>query len=924
MGKAITGAVEIVGAIGMGAALFFDPALAFVPGYVQGMWALGMAGIASEAGAIAEALSSNRSNDITIRQPASPRGLVYGIRRVGGVLIYNRTTGSKSSYLNQVIVLATHECYAIENLYLDGRLVHFDGNSIGHTIRNGYAFGGTADGGTYTGPDGQQYNFGGKVYCEAKFGDQLPGDVIGGLTANSPEWKTTADGSPYVGGCTYVYLKIEADAASFPGKPEVKFTVHGKQVYDPRTGVTTFSANPALIINDIITDSKYGLGDDTVNQDQLIAAANVCDEEVEFLGAGGGVEARYSCHWMYDTTTGPGDAVAQMMKSMGGRLSRIGGEWYIWPAYYQGPTASFDESVLVAQFEGTSTAYRDLCNRVTGTYCAPKFPFNIAGNYYDANGFNNGSIQNNFGYGYEQTNFPQYAEDQPHGYASDQYLNEDGGIQRPMELGLPCVLSVGQAQRLAKIELLRNRKQRQKWTFQMSLAAYQLQEADTFYMTLAQNGWQNKLMDVIGTQFVLDAGDGSDTPPEIKFFVTAQETSEDIYTWNGQAGDEQTIYARPASTNLLSNYTVAPPTSLAVTSGAGTALQQPDGSVLPRLQVDWDTPQDGLVSRIQLQHQVVGSTDWIDNPQVDVSQNTTFLSPIVAGATYNVRARSVRNNGGVSTWTTVNGTAAGFILSTTTQDGIGRGSLIGEAFSDTDGGIECQPFTALLGNRSVDYFPSGPVFLTGQVPKNLYWVYVDDPNGTGGDLTPAATQNQGDYLGVLGRYLIDSVVTPAYSSTGGGTGSTGATYYPSSFQDLGTRSSQSASSAYDGNTASFATVSGQAVGPADSATETYGDCLFEDFPAIAAANAATLNVDASVSTTGGGNSAAINATIGGTLTNLLSADATTTRQTYTLAIPAGTDLSTIGVEVYANSEAVPGVGGSIRTVRVQVYEISIS
>ena len=69
----------------------------------------------------------------------------------------------------------------------------------------------------------------------------------------------------------------------------------------------------------------------------------------------------------------------------------------------------------------------------------------VAGNLYDSNGFYNGMIQNNFPFAFQQTNFPEYAADVLHGYASDEYLTEDGGRQLVKELTLQAVLSVTQA-----------------------------------------------------------------------------------------------------------------------------------------------------------------------------------------------------------------------------------------------------------------------------------------------------------------------------------------------------------------------------------------------------------------------------------------------------------------------------------------------
>jgi hypothetical protein len=345
------------------------------------MFAIGMMGLGMEAGAIASALTTNRGMNITTRQSASPRQIIYGQQRVGGIMIYKSTTGSHKDQLNYVIVLAGHQCDALVNLYLDGRQVHWAGG-VGNQTRGGFNFGGNADGNTYTGPDGIQYNFGGAVYCEGRYGDQLQGDVIAGLTANDPIWAASSTGSPWVGGCTYVYLKVESNATLFPGEPEIRITVNGKNnIWDPRLQANVYTCNSALVFADVITDPVYGLGDNTVNQAQLMAAANVCDEQVTVAAVGVGTEARYTTNHHYDTSVAPGDAMAAMLPFMGGRHTEAGGEHFVFPAYYPGVTAVFDESVLTATFNWSSVrSTRDLVNCVNGTYTAPTFPYNVAGN----------------------------------------------------------------------------------------------------------------------------------------------------------------------------------------------------------------------------------------------------------------------------------------------------------------------------------------------------------------------------------------------------------------------------------------------------------------------------------------------------------------------------------------------------------------
>src|SRR5580698_6364982 len=106
MPKAIEGAALIAGVIGAElVTAMFDPALTVNPMFQKAMFAIGAMGVSMEAGAIAQALTSNRGMNITTRQTAANRQIIYGQQRVGGVIIYNSTTGSSHDQWNAIIVL---------------------------------------------------------------------------------------------------------------------------------------------------------------------------------------------------------------------------------------------------------------------------------------------------------------------------------------------------------------------------------------------------------------------------------------------------------------------------------------------------------------------------------------------------------------------------------------------------------------------------------------------------------------------------------------------------------------------------------------------------------------------------------------------------------------------------------------------------
>lgn len=299
-------------------------------------------------------------------------------------------------------------------------------------------------------------------------------------------------------------------------------------------------------------------------------------------------------------------------------------------------------------------------------------------------------------------------------------------------------------------------------TLKMSLAAFMLQPMDTFNMTCSQMGWTDKLLEVNSFQF---ATDQTDAGPLLSITLGVNETDPTIYDWS--VAEELTVYDVPAAPSLQAPYTPAPPTDMELISSAATALLQPDGSVAPRIQVNWTTPLDILVTQIQVQYQPVGAANWTDAGSASVNSNFYFISGVVSGQQYDVRIRSIRGNGATSVWVELDGFTAGLVLSVQTQDGVGKGSLVGEAYPDGTAAIECNPFTALVGQLSLPVFPGGAVTISGLTQQTLYYVYYIDPTYVGGNVTPIATTNQSDFLGKLGYFLIDSIVTP-FAGSGGG------------------------------------------------------------------------------------------------------------------------------------------------------------
>ena len=549
--------------------------------------------------------------------------------------------------------------------------VHMVSGGTGYTtataeIQGAFTFGGTfaADEqdptqsgyglGYGIGPGGPHYNFSGKGYAEVRWGDQPAGDIMASLQRNDAAW-TPPGGKNLTGqGVAYLYLNVGYDTAMFPQKPEIRVTINGKNdILDPRTGARGFTANWALQVADVLSnpDPVFGIGD-AVNQAQLIAAANVCDQ---LVSTSQGNEANFAQHLEFNTSTSPGEILAMMMPNAAGRISKVGGEWFIFPAYWQAPSFTWDQSALIDKPDWSPyRSFKDLINRVNGTFIAPNYPYNVAGNLYDKNGWYYGVTANNWPFAWQPTSFPQYAQDVLHGYTSDLFLAADGGVQLPLELELKGCISIVQAQRVAKIHLMRNRQQG-SGSFPMNLAAMLMQPMDVMSFSFAAMGWTNKTLEVGQFQFALEPvkQPGGEEVMALTCIVPVQETDISVYEWS--SAEELTPYDVPAQPGSAGS--PAPPTGLTLTDNATTAIMQSDGTVMPRLLVTWTPPDDVYVTangKIELQWRdhagIFQGGAWIDRPLLPGDSNFDLIDNISSVASVDVQIRSVRAGGAVSVW----------------------------------------------------------------------------------------------------------------------------------------------------------------------------------------------------------------------------------------------------------------------------------
>lgn len=533
---------------------------------------------------------ANSGRTVTIRQAVSPWRVIYGKIRVGGTVTYKKVTG-ENRYYHLVITFAGHVSEEIVAVHFSDEAVPLDGD------------------GEATG------KYAGYVRIKKSLGAEAGQPFPDLNTESGGEW-TDAHRQT---GHTKLWVRIKASSDLFPtGIPNITAVIKGKNdIYDPRTGLTGWSENPALCVNNYLTDAVRGVGvvyAEEINATDLIAAANICDESVSL--AGGGSEKRYTCNGDFLTTEKPVDILGKLTSSMAGYAVQIGAKWNIIAGAYEVPTLEFDEGDLAGPLQWQSlVSRRDSCNAVKGIYVDPA---------------------NNW----QPTDFPAVI--------SDTYQALDNGERVYHDLELNFTNSGTMAQRMAKIELLRTRQGLTvKWPGKLS--CYRAQPGKTIKLTFAKYGWNAKPFFVTDGTFSINA-DGS-----LGYTLALRETAAAIYDWN--TSEEQTVDFAP-NTDLGDPFTVAALTGLTLSSGTTDLLMAGDGTVISRLKAVWTETTDSFVlngGHVLLQVKKSADTIWQDATPSSGDGTLAYLLPVVDGVAYDVRIRAENAIGVRSAWTTVTG-----------------------------------------------------------------------------------------------------------------------------------------------------------------------------------------------------------------------------------------------------------------------------
>jgi hypothetical protein len=223
---------------------------------------------------------------------------------------------------------------------------------------------------TTTWPD-----YGDTIHVEFALGNQtsnpFPGLEAGDDTGSNGLW-TSAHA---LRGHTAVYLRLKYGGDTFASGPipSIGFVVSGKNdIYDPRTGTNGYTTNAALCIADYLAHPTWGFNAAYTSEipiGPLMAAANICDEGVAL--AAGGTEPRYTSNGSFQLSAKRSEVLQNLLTACGGRLTYVGGQFFINPAAWigtsvmMGGTALINEAGSVAT-SGTLTVWSEYIDSASG------------------------------------------------------------------------------------------------------------------------------------------------------------------------------------------------------------------------------------------------------------------------------------------------------------------------------------------------------------------------------------------------------------------------------------------------------------------------------------------------------------------------------------------------------------------------------
>ena len=385
--------------------------------------------------------------------------------------------------------------------------------------------------------------------------------------------------------------------------------MRGAKLYDPRTGTTVWSENPALMMRHVYAHSKFGKATVTSAENaRFTAAANTCDTSTVYTVASVAQPAMalFKAALVAPFGTPAKSLFDDLSQAMGGSWAFAGGELYLKPGIYTASVMSLtDADLAVVKRSGASEQQSPIGISVHKER-AQKFN-TVKATIWDAD-----------------QDYKQVALTPLAGAA----LVTRDGVELVQEVSFPAIGYAPQALHVAGV-MMRDARDPLVVDLPFKLRAYPLELFDTVDLTLSRYGWSAKTFMVLSRTWNMD-GSIQLTLKETSASITQMDASFLAQGW-------------AANTNLPTPWAVADVGTLTIASGTAELMRQADGTVVSRMRVTWTQVADAAVvqnGQIEVQYRKSDETGAWTSIVVPGNETQCITSEVEDGIIYIVRARA--------------------------------------------------------------------------------------------------------------------------------------------------------------------------------------------------------------------------------------------------------------------------------------------
>jgi len=553
----------------------------------------------------------------------NPIPIVYGKRQVGLTRVFVESSGTDNQYLYVAGVLCEGGgagITAIDEVYVDDKLVTFDGALSDGTIR------GVSSGDTNFYKGGESL-----ISIQPFFG--LDNQSASSLLDETTNW--TSDHK--LSGLAYVALRFKWNQDAFNGLPEVRVTVRGKKIYDPRLDSTkggsgshrqdtastwAYSANSSLVLLDYLRNSRYGKGlpNDAfeTNYDTFKTSANTCDTQVTPYSSATADINLFETNAVIDSEKKVLENVRELLVPMRAIFNYTQGKYKV---IIEGSGSSQllltkDNVVSEVKLQGESKSEK--YNRVIGTFTNPEKDYQS-----------------------DTVSFPPFDDSALD--PADQHatmLSDDNNTLLERSFDMLQVTSPYQAEEICE-NILKRSRNNLKAEVTVTSEALNLSIGDIVTATYDTAGFSAKPFRVMSLAINSDS----------TVTLGLEEHQDNFYTWE-EKGEAPTI----ADTVLPNPFSVSAPVSVTLDD---QLIEYSDGVVITALDVTIGASLDNFVDYYQVEYKLSTDTDYLISGQVTGLFHR--ILNVKDGFIYNVRVRAFNTLGVSSTYTSATRTIIGGI-----------------------------------------------------------------------------------------------------------------------------------------------------------------------------------------------------------------------------------------------------------------------